>query len=954
LTPGAAPRPGKGLSRILLIVLVQLVFSVAILPTAASAAASVRGAVLDEAGSPIEGATVSAWIEEREIASVRTGQGGEFELEAVGDLIAVYVFADDRSTPGVDYLPLRAEVTPGGGTLRLTLVPGASLVFEGDIQFVESEDLPLSTAYIVLDPTTGEAMRVNGAPLVYGTTREGIGSFLGLEPAHLVVPAESPFTVKVNCSLLVGSEVVSRSFGADEPGRFRLERGELAAVDVRLYSISFNVNFVEAYVARVESTLGMMERMGFYLTLERKEAASAARLLSESQRLLKEERYIDSFDAAKRSYIALRQTLTGLEALNREAALSVYILIFFLALTSSSITFLFSDRRSTKLAGSPMVYAVALAILHLTYPGSAVVPPKLFALSALLALGASLAAATLLPRVLRGGGRDGHVPLRNIVVPIFSLAKRTIRRRRLRFALTLTSITVLVMSFVALTSLSENYGLAVSRVSGQGLPVSGVLLRAPGYTEEEPTFLPLSDVDLGWLERQPEVRAVSPKAENYPLTRPVITLNAAPIFGIIGIDPRAESTLLDLKGVVLEGDLPSEGEIMISEVLREELGVERGEGLTLVGMQVTLRGIFDDEAFRRLRDLDGSGYLPTKLVSTGPEGDVPVYTPAPCEPSEIVVVHLSDILGIPAVGVTSIGIAVTEGTDVDAFAERLALERGYWAWSASADGVYFARLGSYLEGRGLPLVVPWGIVVLNVVVTMLNSMYERRREVHILSSVGLNPAQIAAIFVAEASIIGIIAGGAGYLAGLTLYRTMAYFHLTLEVHHKVSALWSLAAIGVAMTTVLMGAFAALRSSVIITPSLMREWRIEGAPATITEPWVLTIPVRILPEEQDGFVEFTVEAIRAEEDNPLRRTEYIRVSTDSGDRTQVNFIYRATEPMAGNFYTKNTLRFERGPEGDVIVELVSHGERSWAHATGTLIRMIAMEWSTRRGRPGSRR
>jgi hypothetical protein len=366
-----------------------------------------------------------------------------------------------------------------------------------------------------------------------------------------------------------------------------------------------------------------------------------------------------------------------------------------------------------------------------------------------------------------------------------------------------------------------------------------------------------------------------------------------------------------------------------------------------------LGGVFDGEAFRRLRDLDGSGYLPTKLVIIGVEGEVPIYTAAQCEPSEIAVVHLSEISGIPAVGVTSIGIAVTEETDVDAFAERMALERGYWAWSATANGFYFAKLGSYLEGRGLTLAVPWGIVVLNVVVTMLNSMYERRKEVHILSSVGLNPAQIAAIFVAEASIIGIIAGGSGYLVGLTVYKVMAYFQLALEVHHKISALWSFAALGVAMTAVLMGAFAALRSSVVITPSLMRRWRIEGKPATITEPWVLTIPVRIPPEELDGFVEFAVEALNSEEGNPIRRTDYIRVLVEGRENIQINFIYRATEPTAGNFYTKNVLRLGRGPEGEIVVELVSHGDRSWVHATGTFIRMIVMGWSTRRGRLGRR-
>ena len=92
-----------------------------------------------------------------------------------------------------------------------------------------------------------------------------------------------------------------------------------------------------------------------------------------------------------------------------------------------------------------------------------------------------------------------------------------------------------------------------------------------------------------------------------------------------------------------------------------------------------------------------------------------------------------------------------------------------------------------MEGEGLPLIIPWAIVVLNVVVTMLNSLFERRREINILSSVGLNPAEIASIFVAEASIMGFIAGGLGYLLGLSFYRLMPLLGLTLEVQQKVSA-----------------------------------------------------------------------------------------------------------------------------------------------------------------------
>ncbi|MFQ6053439.1 MAG: FtsX-like permease family protein, partial [Candidatus Bathyarchaeia archaeon] len=795
---GCSPQPSGGRRRRAVIIFaLQLALLVSVLSApSARAGASLGGFVLDEGGSPVENATVSAWLGDGFIASARTEADGRFELEVEpGARYVVYVFADDGSTPGVDYLPSRAEAAPSDGDLRFTLVEGASLALEGDIQFVESEELPYFVLYSVLDPADDEVMTIGGLSLRYGSAPETLSGVLKLDPSHLIVPADAPFTVEVNASILVGSSSVVRSFKV-EPDRRPLKKGELATMDLRGALVQFNLETVDALHRTVESRLAEMEALGFYLTSESVTAASALRELSEARYLHQVGRYTESFDAAKRSYITLRQTMKILVGLYRDAALSVYILIFFLGFTSVAIAFLSSNRESTKLLGSSVIYAAALAALYLTYPGSAIVPVETFAGSAALALMASLFMAGFLPRLMKGRGADDHVPVRNIIVPIFSMAKRSIRRRRLRFALTLISLTVLVMSFVTLTSFSEGYGLIVSCVSRRGTPAKAVLLRDQGYTEFEPSFMVLTDVGLGWLERQPESGVVAPKAENLPSPQPLARLNGAPILGVVGIDPDVEGGVIDLGAALSVGSLPSEGTVLISEALRRDLGVEVGDTVVLGGVAVELAGVLDDEEFGRLRELDTSTYLPKKLVNINPEGEAPYFVVEPCEPREVVVTHLSTALEMPFVGVVRVAVAVEEDVDVNAFAERLALERGYRAWASSEEGVYSVHLGSYLEGKGLPLMVPWGIVVLNVVVTMLNSMYERRREVHILSSVGLNPAQIAAIFFAEASIIGITAGGVGYLAGLGLYRAMALSKLALEVHQKVSAFWSLAAIGI--------------------------------------------------------------------------------------------------------------------------------------------------------------
>ncbi|MFB0558586.1 MAG: FtsX-like permease family protein [Candidatus Bathyarchaeia archaeon] len=913
----------------------------------AHASPVIKGRVVDESGLPLGTAKIMLWVERALVATSRTGPDGLFEIDAEPDrFYDVIAFADDPSTPGVDYLPARVQANASDGDgLVFVLEPAASIVLDGDIQFVESNQLPISVLYMVLDRVSGEILERNGFQLVFGYAQSSQGEFLGLKENHIVVPAGEPFKIGVNSSIIVGSDIATRYFEADEPELFSLAAGDRLDLDVRKYSIQVSLDLVESLIGVVEGKLGEMGSHGFYVVSERAMTAKSKKLFLEAKFLHEEERFIESFDACKMGYIGLAQTMARLTRMMSDASFSVYTIIVFLALSSTAIAFLLSNRDSTKILGGVFVYALSLLVLYNSYPGSVIIPTENFLRTSVLAMGLSITVAMVLPKFMKGRGRDGHVPVRNMVVPIFSLAKRSMRRRRLRFLLTLASIAVLVMSFVSLTSFSEGYGLIVSRVSGRTSNIEAVLLRSKGYEDIEPVFISQMDADSGWLERQPESLVVSPKAENFPSSWPIAMLNGTPVWGVLGIEPSLEASMTGIAHALMDGEFPSGDGVAISEALREEIGVEIGDTLWLSGTNVELVGVLDDGALSSLREIEGSYFLPGKLVNLSPEGEVPRYVVEPCEPSEIVVLHISRAVKILTVGISRVAIKVREGLDAKDFAERLALERDYWAWAASADGVYYARLGSYLEGKGLPLVVPWGIVVLNVVVTMLNSMYERRKEIHILSSVGLNPAQIAAIFVAEATIIGLTAGGLGYLAGLGFYKGLGFLRLALEVRQKVSAVWSIASIGIAMTAVLMGALSALKGSVVITPSLMRKWRIESEMRTPFEPFEIVIPVRLLPEDVDGFVEFVVRGLRRLEGNPVRTTSSIKVfgKTEEAER-RVDFVYKTVGSVTSNFYTKNSLLIERPPDEEIIVRLRSYGERSWAYTTGSMVRMLAMRWS----------
>ncbi len=287
-----------------------------------------------------------------------------------------------------------------------------------------------------------------------------------------------------------------------------------------------------------------------------------------------------------------------------------------------------------------------------------------------------------------------------------------------------------------------------------------------------------------------------------------------------------------------------ESGVLISDALSEVTGLGLDDAFSIGLKEYIIMGIFDDAAFRQLKDLDDTSYSCDKWVNANPEGETPIWVLEEAEPNEVIIMSLNSAIRFPTVGIQRIAIGVNQDYNASDYAERLALERGYLAWSNTGDSYNSYRLGNYFQGKGATLIIPWVIVVLNVVVTMLNSLYERRKEIEILSSVGLNPAQVSSIFVAEAAITGFIAGGLGYLIGLGFYKGLALLNIGLQVHQKVSAYGALASIGLAISAVVTGAFAALQNSVVITPSLMRRWKIDRTTGGFQDPWKIDMPIKL--------------------------------------------------------------------------------------------------------------
>ncbi|MGD2200744.1 MAG: carboxypeptidase-like regulatory domain-containing protein, partial [Candidatus Bathyarchaeota archaeon] len=163
------------------VVLALMIVPLVIVPHSVCTSSTVQGVVQTIDGLPVADARVSLWEEDILLATTRTGSDGAFIFE--GEFEGGYtvsVVGNLPETPGYDFVPARVGIRSGEeGVIKLR--PGASVVLEGDVQFVETSYLPSSFQYSVLDPGTGEVMEVGGLSLIYGPSEDSLSQVLGLE-----------------------------------------------------------------------------------------------------------------------------------------------------------------------------------------------------------------------------------------------------------------------------------------------------------------------------------------------------------------------------------------------------------------------------------------------------------------------------------------------------------------------------------------------------------------------------------------------------------------------------------------------------------------------------------------------------------------------------------------------------------------------------------------------------
>jgi hypothetical protein len=205
-------------------------------PGTSHAAPSIQGAVRDETGAPIEGAEVFIYVGNNFFGKTYSDGDGAFEFEAEpGANYTLYTIADNGVSPGNDFLPSQSHVSLDQSA-NIVLRPAGSLVFSGDIQFIDSENLPTSFVYAIMEPATGEVIEVDGLPLIYGSDPNSLTEMMMLGDGVVIIPADTPFELQVNATVLIENILETRPIIVSESPRLRTIQGREIRLDIRKYS----------------------------------------------------------------------------------------------------------------------------------------------------------------------------------------------------------------------------------------------------------------------------------------------------------------------------------------------------------------------------------------------------------------------------------------------------------------------------------------------------------------------------------------------------------------------------------------------------------------------------------------------------------------------------------------------------------------------------------------------
>lgn len=431
----------------------------------------------------------------------------------------------------------------------------------------------------------------------------------------------------------------------------------------------------------------------------------------------------------------------------------------------------------------------------------------------------------------------------------FFLGVSNLRRRRLRTVLTCLTLIILtftIMSFTTVKSMRRQNQLQFADKA----PYHGILMKNIDWrdlpTQSLSIFKSLFDGQVlvaprVWLGAAEQTRAARIK-----ISCQGQTFIFQGLTGLAPIEPEVSGLQkILIKGRWFRADEPYA--VLIPSGLAARLNIDPDkpdqDTLDLWGLPLTVTGVFSEKLMQHHPDLDGEILTPVVFPSETMMEISEVEKEA-LESGEDVrsfqgrYNHIApeQVLILPAKTLLQLGgrlkaaaLHFPEKSDENKahiLTDRFSLS----LFSGEKNGVFVYNASDTMSYSGMPnIVIPLLISILIVLNTMISSVYERKREIAVYTSVGLAPSHVSFLFIAEALAFAVLSVVLGYLLAQTSAGLLAGTKFWSGITVNYSSTAGVAAMVLVMGVVLLSVIYPSRvAASIAIPDVNRSWKMPDA------------------------------------------------------------------------------------------------------------------------------
>ncbi|MFO8085823.1 MAG: FtsX-like permease family protein [Desulfobacterales bacterium] len=442
-------------------------------------------------------------------------------------------------------------------------------------------------------------------------------------------------------------------------------------------------------------------------------------------------------------------------------------------------------------------------------------------------------------------------------VAAFFLGVSNLRRRRIRTFLTCTTLIILTFTIMSFTSVKSSRlhsrlqyqpespynGFLMKNVNWQSLPPEALNIISNSFTD---TGLAVPRV---WLESGDRTRA-----EIIPLR---LGEKSAEAGGMVGLSAN-EPNVSGMDEILVGGRWFQEGEryaLMIPLRMAQNLGIDpenpgKAE-VELWGKPFKVVGTFSGEKLQERTDLDGEPLTPVIFPREAAAVELTEVELDAMESGEDILAFQSLYNHIPgeltiiipyqtllAFGgqLKAVAVRYPFKEEISNAATKLVDRFGLTLFSGEPDGIYIYNASDTLSYSGVPnILIPLIISIFIVLNTMIGSVYERKREIGIYTSVGLAPSHVSFLFVAESLAFAVLSVVLGYLLAQTSAGLFADTWLWSGITVNYSSLAGVAAMILVILVVLISViYPSKVAADIAIPDVNRSWKLPEAKGNTLE------------------------------------------------------------------------------------------------------------------------